>query len=195
MQAGNGGSVTQNMTPSYSICLLLSVARSWLLLALAATSVVAAPPRPPAPAPRDPPCTGSFDWLGRGLKPMDCKYALEKFWRLDVARNRVHDFEFIGLGGQRYTKLTAMKTPRRYQHGSCTIVIANLNLFPPQDLPEPPQGPFKYSDISSFEELYQAADRVDYHCVSWVHQAGYQDTGKQIVDACRWQPSMLNVAV
>lgn len=63
--------------------------------------------------------------------------------------------------------------------GSCTIVIANLNLFPPMDLPEPPRGPFKYSDISTFEELYGAAQRVDQHCLAWLRQAGYQETGKK----------------
>ncbi|KAI4270844.1 MAG: hypothetical protein L6R38_007001 [Xanthoria sp. 2 TBL-2021] len=45
------------------------------------------------------------------------------------------------------------------------------------DLPEPPPGPFTYSDISTFEELYEAARQVDQHCVAWVRQAGYQDTG------------------
>ncbi|KAL8995261.1 MAG: hypothetical protein Q9169_004967 [Polycauliona sp. 2 TL-2023] len=164
------------MTTSHSTSLLLSVAKLWLLLVLASTSAAAAVSQPPAP--RDPPCTGSFHWLGKGLKPEDCKYAIEKFWRIDVARYRSHEFEFVGLGGQRYTKLSPMKTPRRYQHDTCTLVIANLNLFPRMDLPEPPRRPFKYSDVSSFEELYQAAGRVDQHCVSWVHQAGYQDTGE-----------------
>ncbi|KAL8976483.1 MAG: hypothetical protein Q9205_007512 [Flavoplaca limonia] len=45
------------------------------------------------------------------------------------------------------------------------------------DLPEPPKGPFQYSDISSFEDLYQSATRVGEHCVALVRQAGYQDTG------------------
>lgn len=63
--------------------------------------------------------------------------------------------------------------------GSCTLVIANLNMFPSMDLPEPPPGPFRYNDISTFEELYEAARRVDQHCVAWVRQAGYQDTGNK----------------
>ena len=46
------------------------------------------------------------------------------------------------------------------------------------DLPEPPKGPFRYSDISSFEDLYQSATRIGEHCVALVRQAGYQDTGK-----------------
>ncbi|KAL9618078.1 MAG: hypothetical protein Q9204_008437 [Flavoplaca sp. TL-2023a] len=45
------------------------------------------------------------------------------------------------------------------------------------DLPEPPRGPFQYSDISSFEDLYMSATRVGEHCVALVRQAGYQDTG------------------
>lgn len=52
-------------------------------------------------------------------------------------------------------------------------------MFPSMDLPEPPPGPFTYSDISTFEELYEAARQVDQHCVAWVRQAGYQDTGKK----------------
>ncbi|KAL8878259.1 MAG: hypothetical protein Q9198_003891 [Flavoplaca austrocitrina] len=48
------------------------------------------------------------------------------------------------------------------------------------DLPEPPKGPFQYSDISSFEDLYQSATRVGEHCVALVRQAGYQDTDQYI---------------
>ena len=82
--------------------------------------------------------------------------------------------------------------------GSCTLVIANLNLFPPMDLPEPPKVPLTYSDISSFEEVYQAAYRVDQHCVALVRQAGYQDIGKYpfpTVSADTWCVIMLNVAI
>lgn len=102
------------MTISHSVRLLFLVARLWLLLA--STSVAAALSQPPKP--RDPPCTGSFDWLGDGLRPVDCVYAIEKFWRLDVARHGSLDFEFIGLGRHRYTRLPAMQTPRRYKHGN-----------------------------------------------------------------------------
>lgn len=48
-------------------------------------------------------------------------YAIEKFRRIDVARYRSFEFEFIGLGGHRESKLPAMKTPRRYSYGKLKI--------------------------------------------------------------------------
>lgn len=105
------------MTTFHSLPLLLFVARLWLLLG--SLSVAAAVSRPPEL--RDPPCTGSFDWLGDGLRPEDCVNAIKKFWRIDVARYRSFEFEFIGLSGRRYSKLPPMKTPRRYSHGKFKI--------------------------------------------------------------------------
>lgn len=105
------------MTTFHSLPLLLFVARLWLLLAsLSVAATISQPLKL-----RDPPCTGSFDWLGDGLRPEDCVYAIEKFRRIDVARYHSFEFEFIGLGGHRDSKLPAMKTPRRYSYGKFKI--------------------------------------------------------------------------
>lgn len=69
-----------------------------------------------------------------------------------------------------------------------------LGEFPRQELPEPPKGPFKRTDISTFFDIYDAAKRVQANCVAWVHQAGYQDIGEGLItfqapEACDDRPS------
>ncbi|KAL8724566.1 MAG: hypothetical protein Q9166_007876 [cf. Caloplaca sp. 2 TL-2023] len=154
------------------MCLSFLAAGLWVMLALP-PSVLAAV----SVDPRDPPCTGSYDWLGTGLNAVDCVYAIDKFFNLEVAHHAYQTFEFTGVSHRRYTKLPAMRTPRRYTHGTCTLVVTLLGIFPSMDLPEPPKGPFKDSDISTFYDLHQAASRIQKHCVAWVRQAGYEDLG------------------
>lgn len=116
------------MTTSHAVP-LLSLTRWLLLLAFAPTSLAAAVARPVSL--RDPPCTASLNWLGdHGLNPMDCEYAIRKFWRIDVVKYQSNDMEFVGLGGQRYSKLPAMRTPRRYRHGKMELPDTWLELFP-----------------------------------------------------------------
>ena len=63
--------------------------------------------------------------------------------------------------------------------GTCTLMIAMLNLFPPRDLPDPPRGPpLMSSDVSTFYDLHESAIKVFQTCVNWLHQVGYQDVGK-----------------
>lgn len=52
-----------------------------------------------------------------------------------------------------------------------------LEIFPKMDLPEPPEGPLMPSDISTFWDLHTAAVSIHENCVSWLHQAGYQEMG------------------
>ncbi|KAL8951775.1 MAG: hypothetical protein Q9222_002266 [Ikaeria aurantiellina] len=52
-----------------------------------------------------------------------------------------------------------------------------LAVFPPMDLPEPPKGPWMTSDITSFYDIFQTAQRVESNCVSILKQAGYQELG------------------
>ena len=109
------------MTASRSVS-VPSLARLLILLAFTAIALAAAVARPTSL--RDPPCTGSLNWLGdHGLNPMDCEYAIRKFWRIDVVKFRSLDIEFVGLGGQRYSKLPAVQTPRRYRHGTTKLPI------------------------------------------------------------------------
>ena len=116
------------MTTSHSVR-LLSLAGLLLLLGFASISLAAAVARPESL--RDPPCTASLNWLGdHGLNPVDCAYAIRKFWRIDVVKYRSNDMEFVGLGGQRYSKLPAMQTPRRYRHGKMELPDTWLELFP-----------------------------------------------------------------
>lgn len=87
------------------------------LLVLAPTSAIAATIQWPA-ANREPPCTGSFDWVSPKMAPADCLKAIEKLWLLEVAYHGDRKFEFMGWhSGTRKTPLEPMKTPRRYTVG------------------------------------------------------------------------------
>ncbi|KAI4287496.1 MAG: hypothetical protein L6R35_003244 [Caloplaca aegaea] len=127
----------------------------------------------------------------------DCAAAIEKIERSDGARYGGRQFEFVGRSGVRKTPLPLMHTPRRYTAGeikdvcfeeakprltcagTCTVVIAMLKIFPEADLPDPPKNPLGSSDVTTFHDLYLAADSVHHHCVEWLQQAGYQQEGKR----------------
>ncbi|KAL8971978.1 MAG: hypothetical protein Q9197_002994 [Variospora fuerteventurae] len=165
-----------------------------LLLISAPTSSLAAAVRKPPPE-REPACTGSYDWLSPRMDAADCAAAIEKIGRSDGARYGNRQFEFVGRSGVRKTPLPPMHTPRRYTAGeikdvclevakprltcagTCTVVIAMLNIFPEADLPDPPKNPLGSSDVTTFHDLYLAADNVLHHCVTWLQQAGYQQEG------------------
>ncbi|KAL8924517.1 MAG: hypothetical protein Q9208_003992 [Pyrenodesmia sp. 3 TL-2023] len=149
----------------------------WALLVAAPTLFAAATTLRRPPASREPPCTGSFNWLSPKLNPLDCAAAIRKLWETDVVRYGNRELEFFGTRTRPRTGLRAMVTPRRYIAGTCTVVIAMLDIFPPSDLPEPPRPPFWPSDITSFHELYQAATSVHLNCLTWLKQAGYQQEG------------------
>ncbi|KAI4173805.1 MAG: hypothetical protein LQ346_008348 [Caloplaca aetnensis] len=182
-------------TASFLVSLL------WAFLVAAPTAAAATIQRPAA-ANREPPCTGSFNWLSPHLNPSDCVAAIGKLWKSDVARYGNHELEFVGARTRARTGLHPMLTPRRYTAGksspqrpkrnqatfapmltnhnpagTCTVVIAMLDIFPLGDLPEPPRPPFTPTDITSFHDLYQAATSVQLNCVTWLKQAGYQQEG------------------
>lgn len=180
--------------------LSILVGRLWAMLLVASMLSSAATMQQPSTN-RDPPCTGSFDWLGPVMNASDCVAAIGKLWDTDVAQYGHRDLEFIGKAGIRRTRLRPVQTPRRYTAGkarpegscergvdhadwmlfagTCTLVIAMLDLFPLMDLPEPPKPPFRPSDVSSFRDTYEAATSVHLNCVRWLRQAGYQQEGKR----------------
>lgn len=100
--------------PSCSVSSFL-LSSLWMILLLCPCSDSVS--LPPTSRNRDPPCTGSFDWLNPKFDSSDCVAAMNKFYRLDVARHGARDFEFVGTSGIYKTKLPKMRTPRRYTVG------------------------------------------------------------------------------
>ena len=62
--------------------------------------------------------------------------------------------------------------------GSCTLVIAMMDVFGSGDLPNPPEGPFYDTDFSNFGELSLYAGLIEISCVVLQHSAGYRVGGK-----------------
>lgn len=79
---------------------------------------------PQAPANRDPPCTGSLDWLDPKLDAADCAAAIDNFWHREVAKWFNRKFEFMGMHGVRKTPLRPMQTPIRYTVGKTIFVVS-----------------------------------------------------------------------
>lgn len=91
------------------------VAKAWMMIITAPTYRTATIQVPSTN--REPPCTGSLDWLGPGMDASDCAAAIDKFFDIDVARYGLHNFEFTSAGRKRKTGFPPMPTPRRYTVG------------------------------------------------------------------------------
>ena len=90
------------------------------LCTLAPLCLAAAVPVVVSQKQRDPSCTGSLNWFdpSKGLKGVDCLYAINRLFDLEVARHGNQLFEFTRYKGKRYSHLPEMETPRRYIHGT-----------------------------------------------------------------------------
>lgn len=100
--------------------LSISSASLWLLVLQISGCMTAT--IPVAPKNRDPPCTGSWNWLGSGMVTADCTAAIQKFFAVDVSRYGYRDFEFRSAYRKRKTPLLQMETPRRYTVGKWKIL-------------------------------------------------------------------------
>ena len=49
--------------------------------------------------------------------------------------------------------------------GTCTLAIVMLNFFSDGELPGGMRGPFASRDVTSFDEIWQAASQIEATCV------------------------------
>ena len=133
----------------------------------------------------DQPMCGNYpSWVGATglLNPNDCLDALHRLENSDRRFFRTLDFEFMAPGATPRTNLPKMKTPRKYVHDSCTLVIAMLSTFPQSSLPG--QGtrrlPYASTDTSRFSYLWSIAAWVDADCLSKNQMLGWCATGESL---------------
>lgn len=61
--------------------------------------------------------------------------------------------------------------------GSCTVAIVMLNFFSNGELPGDVKGPFASRDVTSFYEIWQAAQRIETTCLTANGRPGWAAEG------------------
>ncbi|KAL8999569.1 MAG: hypothetical protein Q9169_001658 [Polycauliona sp. 2 TL-2023] len=128
----------------------------------------------------NPQCTNSIAWMKNGyFSPNDCLLALEKLEDTDFKIYKTRNIEFLAPGAVPKTKLPAVRLPRRYEAGSCSIVIAMLITITEDFLPGQERQVDEYAatDVSKFSYLWSIAGWIDGTCVSKASRLGWCATG------------------
>lgn len=100
--------------------LVFLVSKLWMMLVLCPVGLAATVPL--STELRDPPCTGSYNWLSPRMTAPDCIAAINKFSDLEVLRHGHREFEFLAVPFIHKTRLPKMQTPRRYTAGKATPI-------------------------------------------------------------------------
>lgn len=112
-------------------------------------------------------CTDSQTWSGPSFFPRDCATALARFC---VSELQVHEdvvFEFLAVGGRAQSGYASQETPRKYTYGTCTMAIAMLVAFFPEELPGvSPSRVFGLMDVATYNDVWNAVRRVMDNCIS-----------------------------
>ena len=61
--------------------------------------------------------------------------------------------------------------------GSCTLAIVMLNFFSDSELPGDVEGPFASRDVTSFYDIWQAAQQIGNTCVMHYGRPGWAAEG------------------
>ncbi|CAD6572294.1 MAG: hypothetical protein ASARMPRED_005226 [Alectoria sarmentosa] len=108
----------------------------------------------------NPYCSNSIIWTGLNTLDdhflRDCRKATDKFENFVASFPKPDTrFEFVDPQTPPMQRLPKMETPRRYASriGRCTVAIVNLVDFPAEYLPIQRPGPFRKTDVDSYEGL------------------------------------------
>ncbi|KAL8906906.1 MAG: hypothetical protein Q9171_006074 [Xanthocarpia ochracea] len=127
-----------------------------------------------------PHCTDSTDWTAAFYNPNHCLDALQKLEDTDYKVHQSRDLEFLAPGAKSRTSLSAVRLPRKYTSGTCTIIIAMLSTIVEDILPGQVHQAQEYgtTDVSKFSYLWSIAAWVDRHCVNKNSYLGWCATGR-----------------
>ena len=145
-------------------------------------------------------CTDKSTWIGTGSTTVDCIGAVQRLYDVEVKSFSDTDFEFLSQKAPARS-LPAMRTPRKYTvgkcrcspqtrclstfmnssakgfEGSCTLAIVMLNFFSNGELPGGVEGPFASRDVTSFYEIWQAAQQIEATCLMQKSRPGWAAEG------------------
>ena len=145
-------------------------------------------------------CTDNSTWIGTGSTTVDCIGAVQRLYDAEVKPFSDTDFEFLSEKAPARS-LPSMRTPRKYTvgkcqcssqnrclytfrnssakefEGSCTLAIVMLNFFSNGELPGGVEGPFASRDVTSFYEIWQAAQQIEATCLMQKSRPGWAAEG------------------
>ena len=130
-------------------------------------------------------CNSSPTWGSFSFFPKDCHTAIGHFMVEELIPHGMTPFEFVTNEHSRSTYLPHRVLPQKYHYGllpgsfirqlsvylplqgTCTIAIASLSTFSPDEIPGiEPQNPFPESDVSSYGEIWTAVKDITNNCIS-----------------------------
>ncbi|KAF6219636.1 hypothetical protein HO133_004105 [Letharia lupina] len=131
----------------------------------------------------NPYCSASIIWTGFNTLDShfqrDCRAATDKFENFVASCSNPNTrYEFLDPRTQPMQRLPKMETPRRYvsRIGRCTVAIVNLVDFPAEYLPTQRSGPFRKTDVDSYEGLGMAVTEMYTSCLP--HSLGWAAVGE-----------------
>lgn len=124
-------------------------------------------------------CSDNEGWVGNGILQSDCAEAISEFYRTNVLPRGGQEFEFLSRGVPKTSHLPYIVTPRKYDYGTCVVVIAMLDAVFPGTLPGVQPRKYTQSDTATFTEVYAVALSLALQCVKSKEkpEAGWSFTG------------------
>jgi len=157
-------------------------------------------------------CTDNTAWIGSGSTNVDCIGAVQLLYHREVKHWKDQDFEFISekVEGR---SIPWQRTPRKYtvgnfsrlytlredqvsdqSAGTCTVAIVMLNFFADGELPGIDGGPFASRDVTSFNEIWQAASQIEAMCLLHSGKPGWASQGKRFMRENVWKNFAVEVS-
>lgn len=124
-------------------------------------------------------CTKAQTWVADGFNQQDCIGIIDYIWTKEALERDSQEYEFVSLGATSKTDLPKIMTPRKYEMGTCVVIIAMLDQFQPQELPGSDfRKRYEATDVAMFEGVWDAAAKIDFKCGPR-EAAGWVAMGKQ----------------
>ena len=124
-------------------------------------------------------CTKARTWAVNGFDRRDCISIIDYIWTKEALERDSQEYEFVSLGATSETQLPKIMTPRKYELGTCVVIIAMLDQFQPRELPGSDlRERYEETDVGRFENVWNAAAKIDFKC-GRKGDAGWVAMGKQ----------------
>ncbi|MCJ1459957.1 hypothetical protein MMC28_010336, partial [Mycoblastus sanguinarius] len=111
-------------------------------------------------------CTNNEEWIGpQGISKSDCVEALFDLQRRDVQPHRGQMYEFTSVGSGKHSEFPVVITPRKYDIGTCVVIIAMLERFHPESLPGEAPRVYARTDTATFNDAWRTALEIQLKCL------------------------------
>ncbi|KAL8805559.1 MAG: hypothetical protein Q9223_001337 [Gallowayella weberi] len=110
-------------------------------------------------------CDSNADWSARNFLKEDCYVSVLDMFLQDYRPHPQTEFDFYsGLLPPSPTS-NRIQTPRRYTTKSCTLALVMLYNFKGPELPGTFRSGHSHTELATFGEIYNTAQRLQQHCI------------------------------